>query len=76
MSIQIGKYKHYKGKNYQVIGLAIHSETMEEMVVYRALYASKEFGEQTLWVRPRSMFTENVMVEGKSVPRFSLEEKH
>jgi len=74
MTIQTGRYRHYKGKFYEVIGVAIHSETLEEMVLYKALYASKEFGEHTLWVRPRSMFTENVIVDGKSIPRFSLEE--
>lgn len=74
MSIQTGRYRHYKGNYYEVVGVAIHSETLEEMVLYKALYASKELGEHTLWVRPRSMFTENVIVDGKSIPRFSLEE--
>lgn len=67
-----GKYEHYKGKLYEVIGTAVHSETLEELVVYRALYSSKDFGENALWVRPRSMFTEEVLVDGKSVPRFRL----
>ena len=65
-----GRYQHYKGNFYDVIGITIHSETLERLVLYRALYSSKEFGEDTLWVRPLSMFTEDVIVEGKTVPRF------
>jgi hypothetical protein len=64
-SIPLGKYRHFKGKEYEVIGIARHSETLEEMVVYRQLY-----GERELWVRPREMFCEEVDVEGKKVPRF------
>ena len=60
-----GIYKHYKGNLYNVIGTARHSETMEEMVVYQALY-----GEMGLWVRPLTMFNESVEIEGKQVPRF------
>ena len=63
--VQLGKYKHYKGNEYEVIGVAKHSETMEELVVYRALY-----GEGELWVRPLEMFLEKVEVDGKMVPRF------
>ena len=66
----LGKYKHYKGKLYEVIGVARHSETLEELVVYKALYKSDEFGENALWVRPKKMFFENVIVNGKKVPRF------
>jgi len=61
-----GKYRHYKGNDYEVIGVATHSETREAMVVYRPLY-----GEGALWVRPLAMFTENVTVNGKEVPRFA-----
>ena len=61
-----GKYRHYKGNLYEVIGVARHSETLEEMVVYRALY-----GEGGLWVRPLGMFLETVSVDGKNVPRFA-----
>lgn len=61
-----GRYRHYKGNLYQVLGLARHSETEEELVVYRALY-----GEHGLWVRPKAMFFENVQVEGRAVPRFA-----
>lgn len=65
-----GKYRHYKGKLYEVIGTARHSETLDELVVYKALYDVNENGEHSLWVRPLQMFTENVVVDGKSVPRF------
>jgi hypothetical protein len=61
-----GTYRHYKGGLYEVLGVARHSETEEELVVYRALY-----GEGGLWVRPRAMFEETVLVDGRSVPRFS-----
>lgn len=64
-SVYPGRYRHYKGKNYEVIGEAIHSETMEVLVVYRALY-----GEYGLWVRPKAMFLEPVMVGEKTVFRF------
>lgn len=63
--IKIGKYKHYKNKDYEVIGLARHSETLEDMVVYRALY-----GDHVLWVRPVKMFEEFVEIDGQKVPRF------
>ena len=65
------KYRHYKGKFYDVIGIARHSETLEKLVVYQALYDSEEFGANSLWVRPLKMFTENVTVDGKEVPRFA-----
>jgi cupin 2 domain-containing protein len=60
-----GRYRHYKGKEYTVIGTARHSETLEELVVYR-----QECGEYGLWVRPKAMFAETVNIEGKDVPRF------
>lgn len=72
--LKLGKYQHYKGKFYEVIGVARHSETLEELVVYRALYDSEEFGKNALWVRPKSMFLENVNVDGKEVPRFKYVE--
>ncbi|MEI6296034.1 MAG: DUF1653 domain-containing protein [bacterium] len=65
-----GKYKHYKGKEYEVIGLTHHSETLESLVVYKALYESKEFGTNAIWVRPLSMFTEHVEINGEKIPRF------
>ena len=65
-TIQPGRYRHFKGKEYQVIGTARHSETLEEMVVYRALY-----GEGGLWVRPAAMWSEHVEKDGYSGPRFA-----
>ena len=65
MEIKTGKYRHFKGNEYEVIGLAKHSETMEPMVVYRALY-----GEGGLWVRPASMWLEQVDRDGYHGPRF------
>ena len=62
-----GIYRHYKGSLYQVLHTAQHSETQEELVVYRCLY-----GEYGVWVRPLSMFSETIEVEGKQVPRFEL----
>lgn len=64
--IKPGKYRHYKGNEYQVISMATHSETMEPMVVYRALY-----GERGIWVRPASMWSEIVEVNGVQVERFT-----
>lgn len=60
-----GRYRHFKGNDYQVLGVARNSETQQSMVVYRALY-----GDGGLWVRPLSMFTERVIVDGVAVPRF------
>ena len=68
--IKPGKYKHYKGKFYEVIGLARHSESLEELVVYQALYDSREFGPRALWVRPLKMFLGKVEANGKKVLRF------
>lgn len=65
--IQAGLYKHYKGPEYQVIDLVKHSETEEDLVLYKALY-----GNQGLWVRPLAMFIEQVEIEGKLVPRFKF----
>lgn len=67
-----GIYKHYKGNRYEVIGIAHDSETMEEMVVYKALYKSDDFGEEALWVRPKKMFEEEILLDGKHVKRFEL----
>lgn len=64
--IRLGKYRHFKGNEYEVVGLAHHSETMEHMVVYRALY-----GEHGLWVRPASMWNETVERNGKTFTRFT-----
>jgi hypothetical protein len=63
-----GVYRHYKGNLYEVIGIARHSETEEELVVYKALYQPEG---QNLWVRPLTMFGEKVIVNGESVARFT-----
>ena len=65
-----GKYEHYKGKPYRVLAVAKHSETLEEMVVYQ-----QEYGEKGIWVRPKEMFLETVVVEGKTIPRFRYMEE-
>ncbi len=64
--VKPGVYKHYKGNSYRVLGEAKHSETLEEMVVYQALY-----GEQNVWVRPKSMFFDHVVKDGQELPRFT-----
>lgn len=68
--IKKGIYKHYKGNMYEVLEIAKHSETLEDLVIYKALYESKDYGKDTLWVRPISMFFESIKVEDKLVPRF------
>ena len=65
MDVPPGRYRHYKGKDYLVIGVARHSETDEELVVYRT-----DYGDRSLWVRPKRMFLETVEVGGRTVPRF------
>ncbi|OGF65427.1 hypothetical protein A2Z53_00240 [Candidatus Giovannonibacteria bacterium RIFCSPHIGHO2_02_42_15] len=68
--IKLGKYRHYKGGEYEVFGVASHSETQESLVIYKALY-----GDFSLWARPLKMFLENVEVSGKTIPRFEYVEK-
>ncbi len=65
MELKPGKYRHFKGRDYALIGIARHSETLEPMVVYRALY-----GEGGLWVRPAEMWNETVVKENYTGPRF------
>ena len=67
MMIKPGRYLHYKGKEYKVLYLAKHSETMEELVVYQQMY-----GDHSVWVRPAGMFMEMVNLNGKEVPRFKF----
>jgi len=66
--IKLGVYRHFKGNRYRVLGIAKHSESLEEMVVYQALY-----GEGGMWVRPASMWNEEVTREGKTFRRFTYE---
>jgi hypothetical protein len=66
-AIRLGRYRHYKGNEYTVIGVALHSETHEELVVYRP-----EYGDHGLWVRPKAMFLESVTVDGQTMPRFQF----
>ena len=70
MSIPRGLYRHYKGKLYMVDGVGKHTETLEDMVFYHAMYVHPEFGPYAHWVRPLKMFLEEVTVDGKAVPRF------
>lgn len=67
--IPMGLYRHYKGKDYSVVGFATDSESLETMVLYVPLY-----GDGGFWVRPLSMFTEQVEIDGKTMPRFSFQE--
>ena len=66
LKIQPGRYRHFKGREYEVLYVATHSETMEPMAVYRALY-----GDRGSWVRPASMWNETVPRDGVSAPRFA-----
>ncbi len=66
-NIKLGRYRHYKGKEYQVLGVAEHSETGEDLVVYRKLY-----DDYSMWVRPIGMFLEEVEFEGKKMHRFEF----
>ena len=67
MDIKLGKYRHFKGNEYEVIAIAKHSETLEETVVYKALY-----GDGGYWVRPASMWNETVIKDGKTFKRFEF----
>ena len=70
MSVKLGKYRHFKGNEYEVIHIAKHSETLENMVVYRALY-----GEKDIWVRPESMWDETIERNGQTFKRFTYIEE-
>ncbi len=68
---KLGIYQHFKGNKYQVLGVARHSENhTEEFVVYQGLYDSDEFGKNPMFIRPKEMFCEKVVVTGKKIPRF------
>ena len=66
--MELGLYKHYKGNMYEVIGIAKHSETLEEMVVYKATYQEEPYN---IWVRPKAMFLEKIEINGNLIERFS-----
>lgn len=68
--IKPGKYRHYKGKLYEVIGIGNHSETLEQLVIYKSLYDSEKFEKGTLWARSAEMFLETIEKNGKQIPRF------
>ena len=70
--MKLGKYRHYKGKEYEVLGVATHSETLEDLVVYKAFYDIEGKGKDSLWVRPKVMFEEEVEVDGVVRKRFEL----
>lgn len=70
--VKLGIYRHYKGNFYLVLGIGRNSETLEEYVIYMALYDSKEFGKNAIWARPKEMFLEFIDFEGKHVPRFEF----
>lgn len=69
MNLKLGMYEHYKGKKYRVVGVAKHSETLEDFVVYEALYKNEL---SKLWIRPLQMFLGEVEVDGKMISRFRL----
>lgn len=69
--VKVGEYyKHYKGNYYQVLAIARHSETLEELVIYQGQYTHEEFGDKPVWARPVDLFIEMVEKEGKTFPRF------
>ena len=65
--MNLGRYRHYKGQQYIVLGVAKHSETLEEMVLYR-----QDYGDCGLWVRPKEMFFESLEIEGQTIARFQF----
>lgn len=71
--LKLGKYRHYKsGDLYEVLGTALHTETLEELVIYKALYNSEKFGDNCIWARPKEMFLGDVEHNGLVIPRFKL----
>ena len=74
--MKLGLYQHYKWNNYEVIWIAKHSETLEELVVYKALYNSEEFWDNALRVRPLKMFQETIEIDGVTKPRFPIFENN
>lgn len=70
--VKKGVYEHYSGKRYRVLFVGNHSETLEKVVIYQALYDDPTFGPNAVWARPYSMFIETVIIEGKKLSRFTL----
>lgn len=70
--MKLGKYRHYKGKEYEVLGIATHSEILEELVVYKALYEIEGKGKDSIWVRPKGMFEEDIEIDGAIRKRFEF----
>lgn len=68
--IKLGRYKHYKGNQYKVLAIGKHTEILEDLVIYKALYDSKEFGDQAIWVRPLQMFQGKAIQNNKEISRF------
>lgn len=68
--IKLGRYKHYKGNQYKVLAIGKHTETLEDLVIYKALYDSKEFGDQAIWVRPLQMLQGKAIQNNKEISRF------
>lgn len=68
--VKLGRYRHYKGNLYEVMGEGIHTETGEPLVIYRSLYDAPDFPYGSIWARPAAMFVEVVSVDGVEVPRF------
>ncbi len=71
VELQQGIYKHYKGKEYKLLYIGIHTETSEDLVVYQSLYDNGDYQKWSIRIRPKKMFLESVVVDGKSVPRFT-----
>jgi hypothetical protein len=72
-TLKLGQYRHYKsGDLYEVIGTALHTETLEELVIYKALYDSEKFGKNSVWARPKKMFLENIKYNDLTMPRFEF----
>lgn len=69
-SLKPGIYRNFKGNEYRLIGISRHSEKLEPLVVYKALYTSPDFGPNAIWARPLSSFTEIIERDGKTFPRF------
>ena len=69
-TIALGRYRHFKGKEYEVLAIARHSETKEPMVVYKALYNDETYGDEAIWLRPAAMWNDEVERDGKKFRRF------